>query len=410
MAVWDCGGDRASSPDGFTFKFFPKGYNSSFIALIPKVSNSTLVADFRPISLIGCQYKIIGNILANRLGMVIGSCISPEQSAFIKGRNILDGPLIINEVVNWYRKRKEKLMIFKVDFEKAFDSFRWDFLDIVMDKLGFGSRWRSWIKGCFLNAQSSILVNGSSTSKFDISKGLRQGDPLSPFLFILAMEGLHAFICKDENIGIYNGASVGKDNMHISHLIYADDVIFMGHCLFGVCVLEEDILDMANIIGCEAAKLPMKYLGVPRFLHNHLDLWIKVIKGIYGHNGGIFDEHLHRSSQSPWSDIPSLVKSIKQKGIDLLFPRIYMLYNDKGCSVANRLPMLDWSSFLRRIPRGGVEDAQLSELRLIIDLVFLTSQKDSWLWSLDVSKGFMVASVRSLIDSHILECGPIATR
>ncbi|GJV93110.1 RNA-directed DNA polymerase, eukaryota [Tanacetum coccineum] len=111
---------KAIFMEHFRNRSFPKGCNSSFIALIPKVSNATLVTDFRPISLIGCQYKIIGKILANRLGLVIGSCISPEQSAFIKGRNILDGPLILNEVMNWYRKRKEKLMIFKVDFEKAF--------------------------------------------------------------------------------------------------------------------------------------------------------------------------------------------------------------------------------------------------------------------------------------------------
>nr|GEV12839.1 putative RNA-directed DNA polymerase, eukaryota, reverse transcriptase zinc-binding domain protein [Tanacetum cinerariifolium] len=253
-AVWDCGSDRAPGPDGFTFKFFttfwdliesnvvrfvhdfflnryfPKRCNSSFIALIPKVSNVTLVSDFRPISLINCQYKIIGKILANRLSLVIGSCISPEQSAFIKGSNILDGPLILNEVINWYRKRKENLMIFKVDFEKAFDSLRWDFLDIVMEKIGFGPRWRSWIKGCFTNARSSILVNGSPTMEFDISKGLRQGDPLSSFLFILAMEGLHALICKAINMGIYRGAIISHDHTRISHLIYADDVIFVGYC------------------------------------------------------------------------------------------------------------------------------------------------------------------------------------
>ncbi|GKC85761.1 putative RNA-directed DNA polymerase, eukaryota, reverse transcriptase zinc-binding domain protein [Tanacetum coccineum] len=251
-AVWDCEGDRAPRPDGFTFKFFatfwdilesdvirfvqeffltgsfPKGCNSSFIALIPKVFNATLVTDFRPISLIGCQYKILGKILANHLSMVIGSCISPEQSAFIKGRNILDGPLILNEVIEWYRKRKKQLMIFKVDFEKAFDSLRWDFLYLVMAKLGFGIRWRNWIKGCLRHARSSVLVNGSPTVEFEISKGLRQDDPLSPFLFILAMEGLHALICKALNCGINTGAYIEKDNLRISHLIYADDVIFTG--------------------------------------------------------------------------------------------------------------------------------------------------------------------------------------
>ncbi|GJX66823.1 RNA-directed DNA polymerase, eukaryota, reverse transcriptase zinc-binding domain protein [Tanacetum coccineum] len=260
-SVWDCGSDRAPGPDGFTFKFFttfwdlieedvyrfvqeffnsgnfPNACNSSFIALIPKVSNSKLVSDFRPISLIGCQYKIIGKILANRLSMVIGSCVSPEQSAFIKGRNILDGPLILNEVMAWFRKRKKQLMIFKVDFEKAFDSVRWDFLDVVIDKLGFSSKWRFWIKGCLHNARASILVNGSPTVEFEISRGLRQGDPLSPFLFILAMEGLHSLICKATHLGIYTGTHVGDNNLIVA--------------------------TMAKTLGCEASKLPFKYLGVP---------------------------------------------------------------------------------------------------------------------------------------------------
>ena len=105
---------------------FPKGCNSSFIALIPKVGNASFVSDFRPISLIGCQYKIVGKLLANRLSKVIGNVVGVEQSAFIKGRNILDGPLILNECMAWYRRRKKYLMVFKVDFEKAYDALRWD--------------------------------------------------------------------------------------------------------------------------------------------------------------------------------------------------------------------------------------------------------------------------------------------
>ncbi|GJT23560.1 putative RNA-directed DNA polymerase, eukaryota, reverse transcriptase zinc-binding domain protein [Tanacetum coccineum] len=160
-AIWDYGGERAPGPDGFTFKFFttfwdvfeadvirfvqeffltsyfPKGCNS-FIALIPKVSNAKFITDFHPISLIGCQYKTVGKLLANRLSTMIGSCISLKQSAFIKGGYILDGSLVLNEVMAWYRKCKKDLMVFKVYFEKAFDSLRWDFLDLVMVKLGFG--------------------------------------------------------------------------------------------------------------------------------------------------------------------------------------------------------------------------------------------------------------------------------
>ncbi|GJZ51135.1 putative RNA-directed DNA polymerase, eukaryota, reverse transcriptase zinc-binding domain protein [Tanacetum coccineum] len=111
----------------FRTNTFPKGCNSSFIALIPKVSSAKFVIYFCPISIIRFQYKIIGKNLANRLSTVVRSCISSLQSAFIQGRYILDGPLILNEVLAWYRDCKKELMVFKVDFEKAFDSLRWIF-------------------------------------------------------------------------------------------------------------------------------------------------------------------------------------------------------------------------------------------------------------------------------------------
>lgn len=100
---------------------FPKGCNSSFIVFIPKIVNAKFVSDFRPISLIVYQYKIISTLLANSLSKVIGRCVAGEHSVFIEGINILDGPLMLNETMEWYRTSNRSLLIFKVDFEKVDD-------------------------------------------------------------------------------------------------------------------------------------------------------------------------------------------------------------------------------------------------------------------------------------------------
>ncbi|GJW80836.1 RNA-directed DNA polymerase, eukaryota [Tanacetum coccineum] len=230
-AVWDCGLDKSPGPDGFTFGFYRRfwnliegdvveavnhffnngfrhsGGNSSFIALIPKFQGAKMVKDYRPISLIGSLYKIITKLLANRLVTVIDGLVMKSQFGFIANRQILDGPFILNEIIHWCKAKKKQTLIFKVDFEKAFDSVRWDFLDDVLKNLGFGSRWRDWIQSCLNSSKGSILVNGSPTSEFQYFKGLKQGDPLSPFLFILVMESLHLSFQKVVNAGLYKGVS-----------------------------------------------------------------------------------------------------------------------------------------------------------------------------------------------------------
>ncbi|GKC01800.1 RNA-directed DNA polymerase, eukaryota, reverse transcriptase zinc-binding domain protein [Tanacetum coccineum] len=164
-AVWDCGIDKSPGPNGFTFGFyrrflkliendvvdaviyffhqgsFPKGENSSFIALIPKTHDANMVKDFRPISLIGSLYKIIAKILANHRVVVLGDIVNEVQSAFVADRQILDDPFILNELFQWCKSKKKQSLIFKVDFKKTNDSVRWDYLNDVLKKFDFGDRW-----------------------------------------------------------------------------------------------------------------------------------------------------------------------------------------------------------------------------------------------------------------------------
>lgn len=104
----------------------------------------------------------------------------------------MDGVLIANEVVDLALKSKEGMFLFKVDFGKAYDSMSWKFLDYVMRHMGFGETWRKWIRECLSTARILVLVNGSPTKEFDVGRGLRQRDPLSPFHFLIVTEGLNA--------------------------------------------------------------------------------------------------------------------------------------------------------------------------------------------------------------------------
>jgi hypothetical protein len=152
----------------FVFEFhrngkLTKGINSTFIALIPKVDSPQRLNEFRPISLVGSLYKIQATLLANRLRMVIGSFVSESQSTFVHSKQILDGILIANEVVDEARRCKKGLMLFKVDFEKAYDSVDWGYLDSVMERMSFPTLRRKWIRERVSTATTSVLVNGSPT-------------------------------------------------------------------------------------------------------------------------------------------------------------------------------------------------------------------------------------------------------
>ncbi|GJY47483.1 RNA-directed DNA polymerase, eukaryota, reverse transcriptase zinc-binding domain protein [Tanacetum coccineum] len=289
-AVWDCEGDVIKAITWFFHHgSIPNGGNPSFITLIPKIPNANMVKDFRPISLIGSIYKIIAKILANRLVTVLGDLVSDTQSAFVKDRQILDGPFILNELAQWCKKKRKQSMVFKVDFEKAYDFVRWEFIDTILKKIGFGDKWCKWIGGCLRSSRGSVLVNGSPTVEFQFFKGLKQGDPLSPFLFILVMESLHVSFQRVVDGGLFSGIKL-DNSITISHLFYADDAIFMGQWnrnnlavmtrvldifhqasglrinmikskILGISVEPDTVEKAAKKIGCTVLKLPFNYLG-----------------------------------------------------------------------------------------------------------------------------------------------------
>ncbi|KAJ9693798.1 hypothetical protein PVL29_009659 [Vitis rotundifolia] len=317
-ALMEMNGDKAPGPDGFTVAFWQyvweltkeeimemfkefydhnasvRSLNNTFLVLIPKKSGAEDLGDFRPISLLGGLYKLLAKVLANRLKKVIGKVVSGAQNAFVMGRQILDASLIANEVIDSWQKRKEKGIICKLDIEKAYDSINWKFLMKVLQKMGFGTKWVGWMWNCVSSAKFSILVNGVPAGFFPSTRGLRQGDPLSPYLFVMGMEILDVLIRRAVEGGYLTGCNIRggrRSSLNISHLFFADDTIVfceaskeqVSHLSWLLFWFEaasglrinlakseiipvgevEEILELAAELGCRVGSLPSHYLGLP---------------------------------------------------------------------------------------------------------------------------------------------------
>ena len=257
------------------------------------MSSPQRLNDFRPISLVGCLYKVLAKVLANRLQTVVGRVVSDTQSAFVKGKQILDGILIANEVVDEAKRENKELFMFKVDFEKAYDSVDLNYLDMVMGHMNFPILWRKWINECVGTTKASVLVNGCPTDEFSIERGLRQGDPLSPFLFLLVVEGFNVLMKSVVGAQLFNGYGIGRGiDVRLTHLQFADDTLiieekrwlnvhsmravlllfeevsglkvnFHKSMLTGVNITESWLKEAALVLNCRKGSLPVIYLGLP---------------------------------------------------------------------------------------------------------------------------------------------------
>lgn len=439
--MWDCDNYKSPGPDGVNFGFvkefwydlkedvmrfltefhrngkLSKGINSTFIVLIPKVDSPQHLNEYRPISLVGCMYKILAKVLANRLRKVVGSVISETQSAFVTNRQILDGILIANEIVDDARKSNKELMLFKVDFEKAYDSVDWKYLDDVMCKMGFPVLWRKWIKDCVTTATASVLVNGSPTDEFSLQRGLRQGDPLSPFLFLLAAEGLSVMMKSMVANNIFSGFGVGASNsMKVSHLQFADDTLLIGEkswanvralravlslfasisglkvnyhksSLVGVNIPESWLIEAASILNCKIGKVPFVYLGLSIGGDSRrLKFWEPVVDTIKSRLSGWKSRFLSFGGRlvllkSVLSSLPVYALSFFKapsgilSSIESIFKKIFW-----GGSEDNRkIPWISWNTICLQKEQGGLGVRRLREFNLAL--------LGKWCWRLLVDRG-----------------------
>uniref|UniRef100_A0A803QLX3 Reverse transcriptase domain-containing protein n=1 Tax=Cannabis sativa TaxID=3483 RepID=A0A803QLX3_CANSA len=244
--------EKAPGPDGFPGIFYRKYWhtvgpqlcimvreffasgvlnkkiNQAFICLIPKRVQATQFDHFRPISLCNFSYKVISRILTDRLKVVIDRLISPCQSAFMLGRWIAEASIMAQEVLHSIKNKKGKVgaLAIKTDMSKAYDRLEWDFIRHVLVANGFSSKVCNLIMQCITTVSFSILLNGAPLAPFNPKRGIRQGDPLSPFIFILCSEVLSKLIFKAERLGQLSGVRIARNSAPISHLFYADDSIF----------------------------------------------------------------------------------------------------------------------------------------------------------------------------------------
>jgi len=223
----DIGGDIFTSTTSWIFSnTIPPVLNSTHIVLAPKGDNPELIKDLRLISLCNVLYKIIANVLANRLKPLINKWIAPEQAGFVPSRSIMDNALTAFEILHYMRyKRKGKQVdvALKIDISKAFDNVSWSYMQVILFKLGFGSQWVTWMMMCISTVEYHVIFNGYRIGPITPTRVIRQECPLSPYLYIICAEELSVIIKNHELRGKIHGTCICRTASSVSHLLFADD-------------------------------------------------------------------------------------------------------------------------------------------------------------------------------------------
>ena len=199
--------------------------NSTILALVPKKLDSLEMRDYRPIACCNVLYKVVSKIVANRLKRLLPEIIAENQSAFVKGRLLMENVLLASELVKDYHKDTiSPRCVMKIDISKAFDSVQWAFVLKSLSALGFPKKFIHWIELCITSPSFSVQVNGDLVWYFQCSRGLCQGCSLSPYLFVLCMNVLTRKIDKAVAEGKFK-FHPGCQSLSITHLCFADDLM-----------------------------------------------------------------------------------------------------------------------------------------------------------------------------------------
>ncbi|XP_039048777.1 uncharacterized protein LOC120189611 [Hibiscus syriacus] len=274
-AVFDQGNNKAPGPDGYSPQFFKHSwpiigedvvaaikhffhhstmlhaFNATTIILVPKIHNPSKVKDFRPISCCSVIYKVVSKILVKRLSGLLLDIISLNQTVFIKGISIVENTILAQELVKGYNKKNiSPRCSLKIDLQKAFDILHWGFISSVLRALNLPQQFIFWIEACFTDARFSIAFNGSLIWYFKGARGIRQGDPLSPLLFVISMNVLSRLLNLAAAKNLISFHPKYK-RIGLTHLSFADDLMIFckGNVdsIIGVISVLEQFYEMSGL-------------------------------------------------------------------------------------------------------------------------------------------------------------------
>jgi hypothetical protein len=186
---------------------------------------------------------LIAKVIANRVKPILSRALSSEQLGFLKGRQILDAIGTAQECLHSIKVKKLKALILKLDLKKAYDCVNWDFLRLILVQTGFSLSSTNWIMSCVVSSSFVVLINGETSPFFQSERGLRQGCPLSPLLFILVMESISLLLKKGQSEGSLTGVKVSRI-IKILHLIFVDDILIMTKASLEEWMVIKSLLDL----------------------------------------------------------------------------------------------------------------------------------------------------------------------